>query len=85
MWSHHASKLKSATNGDSESVKVVVFLRREDLGKTRSRRGGCSASYRNQPLHNMVATRLRKTFRYPADNSDDDDVPKDLDEEGYYS
>lgn len=32
----------------------------------------------------MAATRLRKTFRYPAENSDDDDddTPKELDEEG---
>ncbi len=30
----------------------------------------------------MATTRLRKTFQYPADNSDDDDTPADLDEEG---
>jgi len=30
----------------------------------------------------MAATRLRKTIHYPADNSDEDDTPKDLDEEG---
>lgn len=30
----------------------------------------------------MAATRLRRTFQYPAD---DDDIPKDLDEEGDYS
>ena len=30
----------------------------------------------------MAATRLRRTFKYPAD---DDDIPKDLDEEGDYS
>lgn len=29
-------------------------------------------------LYNMATTRLRKTFRYPTD---DDDIPKDLDEE----
>lgn len=29
----------------------------------------------------MAVTRLRKTFQYPADNSDDDDIPKNLDEE----
>ncbi|KAF6227732.1 hypothetical protein HO173_012062 [Letharia columbiana] len=29
----------------------------------------------------MAATRLRETFQYPADNSDDDDTPKNLDEE----
>ena len=28
----------------------------------------------------MAATRLRRTFKYPEDN--DDDIPKDLDEEG---
>lgn len=33
----------------------------------------------------MAATRLRKTFRYAADDSDDDETPMDLDEEGYYS
>ncbi len=32
-------------------------------------------------LHTMAATRLRKTFQYPAD---DDDLPKDLDEEGHH-
>ena len=30
----------------------------------------------------MATARLRKTFHYPADNSDDDDTPRDLDEEG---
>ena len=30
----------------------------------------------------MATTRLRKTFRYPADGSDDDETPKDLDEQG---
>ena len=30
----------------------------------------------------MAATRLRKTFNYPADDSDGDDTPGDLDEEG---
>ena len=30
----------------------------------------------------MAATRLRKSFRYPADNSEDDDIPLALDEEG---
>ena len=30
----------------------------------------------------MATARLRKTFRYPADNSDEDDMPRDLDEEG---
>ena len=30
----------------------------------------------------MAATRLRKTFHYPADDSEDDDTPRDLDEEG---
>ncbi|CAF9910209.1 MAG: hypothetical protein ALECFALPRED_006419 [Alectoria fallacina] len=29
----------------------------------------------------MATTRLRRTFRYPADNSEDDDIPTDLDEE----
>ncbi|MCJ1458875.1 hypothetical protein MMC28_009249 [Mycoblastus sanguinarius] len=29
----------------------------------------------------MAATRLRKTFHYPADDSEDDDTPRDLDEE----
>ena len=34
----------------------------------------------------MAGTRLRKTFRYPAEeeDDDDDDIPNDLDEEGYY-
>lgn len=32
-------------------------------------------------LNSMAATRLRKTFL----NNDDDDIPKYLDEEGYYS
>ena len=34
----------------------------------------------------MAGTRLRKTFRYPAeeDDDDDDEIPNDLDEEGYY-
>ena len=31
---------------------------------------------------NMATARLRKTFQYPADNSDEDDTPRDLDEEG---
>ncbi len=30
----------------------------------------------------MATTRLRKTFHYPADDSEDDDEPLDLDEEG---
>lgn len=30
----------------------------------------------------MATTRLRKTFHYPGDDSEDDEVPKDLDEEG---
>lgn len=30
----------------------------------------------------MATARLRKTFQYPADNSDEDDTPGDLDEEG---
>lgn len=30
----------------------------------------------------MATTRLRRTFQYPVD---DDDIPKDLDEEGDYS
>lgn len=30
----------------------------------------------------MAATRLRKTFQYPEDDSDDDDTPRDMDEEG---
>ena len=30
----------------------------------------------------MATARLRKTFHYPADNSDEDDTPRDLDEEG---
>ena len=30
----------------------------------------------------MATARLRKTFNYPADDSDDDDTPRDLDEEG---
>ncbi|KAK4692384.1 hypothetical protein P7C71_g4811, partial [Lecanoromycetidae sp. Uapishka_2] len=29
----------------------------------------------------MAATRLRKTFHYPADNSDEDDAPREMDEE----
>ena len=33
-------------------------------------------------VSNMATARLRKTFRYPADNSDEDDTPRDLDEEG---
>lgn len=32
--------------------------------------------------YHMATARLRKAFHYPADNSDDDDIPKDLDEEG---
>lgn len=37
----------------------------------------------------MAATRLRRTFRYPADEGDqdgddDDDLPAHLDEEGIY-
>ncbi len=31
----------------------------------------------------MATTRLRQTFHYPADNSEDDDEPLDLDEEGW--
>ena len=38
----------------------------------------------SQAQRNMAATRLRKTFQYPTDNSDDDDTPKDLDDEGCY-
>lgn len=30
----------------------------------------------------MAAARLRKTFQYPGDNSDEDDEPRDMDEEG---
>lgn len=30
----------------------------------------------------MATTRLRKTFQYPADNSDEDEAPRDMDEEG---
>ena len=30
----------------------------------------------------MSTTRLRKSFHYPADNSEDDDTPLALDEEG---
>lgn len=30
----------------------------------------------------MANTRLRKTFQYPADNSDEDEAPRDMDEEG---
>ena len=33
-------------------------------------------------MFNMATARLRKTFHYPADNSDEDDTPRDLDEEG---
>ena len=33
-------------------------------------------------MFNMATARLRKTFQYPADNSDEDDTPRDLDEEG---
>lgn len=29
----------------------------------------------------MATARLRKTFQYPTDNSDEDDTPRDLDEE----
>ena len=30
----------------------------------------------------MATTRVRKTFKYPAENSDDDDMPREMDEEG---
>ncbi len=30
----------------------------------------------------MAATRLRKSFKYPTDDSDDDSLPRDMDEEG---
>lgn len=30
----------------------------------------------------MATTKLRKTFRYPADDSEEDDLPQALDEEG---
>ncbi len=30
----------------------------------------------------MATAQLRKTFRYPLEYSDDDDIPGDLDEEG---
>ena len=36
----------------------------------------------------MAATRLRRTFKYPADDDDDDDdddIPEDLDDEGNLS
>lgn len=33
----------------------------------------------------MATTRLRKTFHYPADNSDEDDTPLELDEEGKFT
>ena len=33
-------------------------------------------------LPDMASARLRKTFHYPADNSDEDETPEDLDEEG---
>ncbi len=32
--------------------------------------------------HKMATTRLRKTFHYPTDDSEDDETPADLDEEG---
>ena len=32
----------------------------------------------------MPSSRLRKAFKYPADNSDEDDSPYVLDEEGLY-
>ena len=30
----------------------------------------------------MATTQLRRSFRYPTEDSDDDDTPNDLDEEG---
>lgn len=30
----------------------------------------------------MATTKLRKTFKYPADDSEEDDLPEALDEEG---
>ena len=33
----------------------------------------------------MAAPRLRKTFHYPADDSEEDDTPEGLDEEGMIS
>ena len=33
-------------------------------------------------MFNMATARLRKTFHYLADNSDEDDTPRYLDEEG---
>ena len=30
----------------------------------------------------MATTRLRKAFQYPGDDSEEDDTPRDLDEEG---
>jgi hypothetical protein len=35
-----------------------------------------------QILINMAATRLRKTFQHSENNSDDDDIPGEMDEEG---
>lgn len=31
----------------------------------------------------MTSARLRKTFRYPTDETSDDDMPQELDEEGH--
>lgn len=33
----------------------------------------------------MASTRLRKTFQYPDDHSDDDETPEVMDEEGWLS
>lgn len=32
--------------------------------------------------NSMATTKLRKTFKYPADDSEEDDSPQALDEEG---
>lgn len=73
---------RSAENGDSYSVDILVENSQPWRGRVAPQ-----CNHREQKLLcSMAATRLRKTFQYPADNSDDDDdIPKDLDEEGYCS
>ena len=73
------------------AVASTLYMRRYPFGATRRARESslalsrepCSADCYsitvNSFPYGMAATRLRKTFHYPAD---DDDIPKDLDEEG---
>ena len=54
--------------------------------ESRSRRavgqGELPTSHSYRIRNGMAATRIRKTFSYPAEDSDEDDAPRGMDEEG---